>query len=211
MVFVIPSQTLFQERTPAGMMGRVLSFRFSVVFGSMTLAMAISGLLGEAIGVQGVFVAFGLRSRPSPGSPGRQPRASRARDPATATRAGRPRLHSRLGTRARVGAVRACRKIRRRRRGDRRMTEREDRAPDELPGDEPAADEALEEALDEAADEQDELEDEADAADGSGGRRRRPGAAKRATKRAPARDGRRTCRRPRKWPSTSTTAPPRPS
>jgi MFS family permease len=59
MVFVIPTQTLFQERTPEGMMGRVLSFRFSVVFGSMTLAMAISGLLGDAFGVQVVFVLFG--------------------------------------------------------------------------------------------------------------------------------------------------------
>ncbi len=60
MVFVIPTQTLFQERTPPEMMGRVLSFRFSAVFGSMTLAMAVSGLLGEALGVAAVFVTFGL-------------------------------------------------------------------------------------------------------------------------------------------------------
>ena len=39
MVFVIPSQTLFQERTPPTLMGRVVGFRFALVFGSMTLAM----------------------------------------------------------------------------------------------------------------------------------------------------------------------------
>ena len=60
MAFVIPSQTLFQERTPQTMMGRVLSIRFSAVFGSMTIAMAVSGLLGEAFGIETVFVAFGV-------------------------------------------------------------------------------------------------------------------------------------------------------
>ena len=33
MVYVIPSQTLFQERTPADMIGRVVGFRFALVFG----------------------------------------------------------------------------------------------------------------------------------------------------------------------------------
>jgi len=60
MVYVIPSQTLFQERTPPDMIGRVVGFRFSAVFGSMTLAMAISGLLGEAIGVAEVIGLFGI-------------------------------------------------------------------------------------------------------------------------------------------------------
>jgi MFS family permease len=59
MAFVIPTQTLFLERTPESMMGRVLSVRFSAVFGSMTLAMAVSGLLGETFGIGTVFVAFG--------------------------------------------------------------------------------------------------------------------------------------------------------
>ena len=36
MIFVIPSQTLFQERTPPNLMGRVVSFRFALVLGSMT-------------------------------------------------------------------------------------------------------------------------------------------------------------------------------
>ena len=40
MVFVIPSQAMFQERTPAALIGRVVSFRFALVFGSMTIAMA---------------------------------------------------------------------------------------------------------------------------------------------------------------------------
>ena len=40
MLFVIPSQTLFQERTPPELMGRVVGFRFALVFGAMTLAMA---------------------------------------------------------------------------------------------------------------------------------------------------------------------------
>ena len=36
MVFVIPTQALFMERTPNDMIGRVIAFRFSAVFGSMT-------------------------------------------------------------------------------------------------------------------------------------------------------------------------------
>ncbi len=38
MAFIIPSQAMFQQRTPAALMGRVVSFRFSLVFGAMTLA-----------------------------------------------------------------------------------------------------------------------------------------------------------------------------
>ena len=60
MVYVIPSQTLFQERAPADMIGRVVGFRFSAVYGSMTLAMAVAGLLGEAIGVAEVIGIFGV-------------------------------------------------------------------------------------------------------------------------------------------------------
>ncbi len=60
MVFVIPTQTLFMERTPEGMIGRVISFRFSVVFGSITLAMAVGGILGQVVGPAVVFVFFGI-------------------------------------------------------------------------------------------------------------------------------------------------------
>jgi DHA3 family macrolide efflux protein-like MFS transporter len=60
MVFVIPSQTLFQLRTPPELMGRVVGFRFALVFGSMTLAMAVGGVLGELFGAAVVIGAFGL-------------------------------------------------------------------------------------------------------------------------------------------------------
>jgi MFS family permease len=60
MVFIIPSQTMFQERTPPEMLGRVVGFRFALVFGSMTLAMAVSGLLATVTGVGPVLAVFGL-------------------------------------------------------------------------------------------------------------------------------------------------------
>ena len=62
MVFVIPSQVLFQQRTPPDLIGRVVSFRFALVFGSMTAAMAIGGLLGQVIGIAPVLVLSGLAS-----------------------------------------------------------------------------------------------------------------------------------------------------
>jgi MFS family permease len=60
MIFVIPSQTLFQERTPAGLMGRVVGFRFALVFGSMTIAMLLGSVLGQVFGPGPVMAAFGL-------------------------------------------------------------------------------------------------------------------------------------------------------
>ncbi len=60
MIFVIPTQTLFMERTPADMIGRVISFRFSAVFGSITLGMAAGGILGELLGPAPVFGIFGI-------------------------------------------------------------------------------------------------------------------------------------------------------
>jgi len=60
LAFVIPSQTLMQRRTPPNLMGRVLGLRFSVVFGSMTIAMAIGGVLGEVFGAGPVMGVFGL-------------------------------------------------------------------------------------------------------------------------------------------------------
>jgi MFS family permease len=60
MVFVIPTQTLFMERTPEDMIGRVISFRFSAVFGSITLGMAAGGILGELLGPALVFGVFGI-------------------------------------------------------------------------------------------------------------------------------------------------------
>jgi MFS family permease len=60
LAFVIPSQTLFQRRTPPELMGRVLGLRFTVVFGAMTLAMGLGGVLGEAFGAAPVIAVFGL-------------------------------------------------------------------------------------------------------------------------------------------------------
>jgi len=60
MVFIIPSQTLFQERTPSELMGRVVGFRFALVFGSMTIAMLLGSVLGEIVGPGPVIAVFGL-------------------------------------------------------------------------------------------------------------------------------------------------------
>ena len=60
LVFVIPSQTLFHKRTPPELMGRVLAFRSAFVYGSMTIAMAVGGILGEALGAGVVIGIFGL-------------------------------------------------------------------------------------------------------------------------------------------------------
>ena len=60
LAFVIPSQTLMQRRTPPELMGRVLGFRFSLVFGSMTIAMGLGGILGEAFGAGPIIGIFGL-------------------------------------------------------------------------------------------------------------------------------------------------------
>jgi hypothetical protein len=62
MVFVIPSQTLFQERTPQQLMGRVVGFRFALVFGAMTFAIAFGGFLAEVVGTTTVIATFGLVS-----------------------------------------------------------------------------------------------------------------------------------------------------
>ena len=60
MIFIIPSQTLFQERTPPELMGRVVGLRFALVFGSMTIAMLLGSILGQILGPGPVIAAFGL-------------------------------------------------------------------------------------------------------------------------------------------------------
>jgi hypothetical protein len=59
LVYVIPTQTLFAERTPITLMGRVVAFRSSLVFGAMTLAMAIASGLAETVGPGLVIAGFG--------------------------------------------------------------------------------------------------------------------------------------------------------
>jgi predicted MFS family arabinose efflux permease len=60
MVFVIPNMTLFQERTPPRLMGRVVSIRMALVFGVMTAAMAGSGLLAGLTDAGVTFAVAGL-------------------------------------------------------------------------------------------------------------------------------------------------------
>lgn len=59
LVYIIPTQTMFMEQTPIELMGRVIAFRGSLVFGAMTLAMGISGVLAESIPVGLVIAGFG--------------------------------------------------------------------------------------------------------------------------------------------------------
>lgn len=60
LAFVIPSQTLFQRRVPSELMGRVLGLRFSLVFGTMTAAMALGGALAETLDAGLVIGIFGV-------------------------------------------------------------------------------------------------------------------------------------------------------
>lgn len=57
LVYVIPSQTLFAERTPEGMMGRVVAIRSSIVMGALTGAMAVASGLADQVDA-GVIIAF---------------------------------------------------------------------------------------------------------------------------------------------------------
>jgi MFS transporter, DHA3 family, macrolide efflux protein len=58
--FVVPSQTIFQQRTPDLMMGLVVSIRLAVVNGVLALAMATSGALAEVFGLRPVLLVCGL-------------------------------------------------------------------------------------------------------------------------------------------------------
>jgi MFS family permease len=59
MLFIIPTITMFQQRTPGRLMGRVVSSRQALVFGAIGASMAVSGLLADAIGSDMVLVIFG--------------------------------------------------------------------------------------------------------------------------------------------------------
>ena len=58
-VFIIPTVTLFQQRTPQRLMGRVVSSRQALVFGSIAASMALSGWLAGIIGPAPVLVVSG--------------------------------------------------------------------------------------------------------------------------------------------------------
>lgn len=59
MVWLIPTITLFQERTPGRLMGRVVGSRQALVFGVMAAAMAVAGWASEIVGPALVFMAGG--------------------------------------------------------------------------------------------------------------------------------------------------------
>ncbi len=60
LIYIIPTQTLFGEVVPMQLMGRVVAFRSSLVFGAMTGAMAVSGVLAEGLGAGLVIAGFGM-------------------------------------------------------------------------------------------------------------------------------------------------------
>jgi MFS family permease len=57
MLFIIPTVTLFQQRTPQRLMGRVVSSRQALVFGSIAASMGLSGWLA---GIFGPALVLGL-------------------------------------------------------------------------------------------------------------------------------------------------------
>jgi len=59
MLFIIPTVTLFQQRTPQRLMGRVVSSRQALVFGSIAASMALSGWLAGIIGAAMVLIVSG--------------------------------------------------------------------------------------------------------------------------------------------------------
>ncbi len=59
MLFIIPTVTLFQQRTPQRLMGRVVSSRQALVFGSIAASMALSGWLAGIIGPAMVLIVSG--------------------------------------------------------------------------------------------------------------------------------------------------------
>lgn len=60
LVYVIPTQTLFAERTPPGFLGRVIAFRSSLVMGALTAAMAVSSIIAEEVDAGLVIAGAGL-------------------------------------------------------------------------------------------------------------------------------------------------------
>ena len=78
MVFIIPNITLFQERTPQRLMGRVVSSRQAIVFGVMAAAMGAAGWLSAIPAVGPQVVLARRRGRVRGGGPGWAARAGHA-------------------------------------------------------------------------------------------------------------------------------------
>ena len=59
-MFVIPSQTIFQLRTPPAMLGRVVAIRLAAVNAAQAVAMVTGGYLAQALGLTAVLAACGM-------------------------------------------------------------------------------------------------------------------------------------------------------
>ena len=59
MVYIVPTITMFQQRTPQPLMGRVVSSRQALVFGAIAVSMALSGWLSDLIGANSVLIVAG--------------------------------------------------------------------------------------------------------------------------------------------------------
>lgn len=57
--FVVPSVTLFQQRTPPDLLGRVVSIRLAAVNLSLATAMITAGMMAQLVGVPGVLALCG--------------------------------------------------------------------------------------------------------------------------------------------------------
>jgi MFS family permease len=58
--FAVPSQTIFQQRTPGGLLGRVVEIRLAAVNGVLAVGMVTSGALAQAFGFHAVLVGCGI-------------------------------------------------------------------------------------------------------------------------------------------------------
>jgi MFS family permease len=58
--FAVPSQTIFQQRTPGELLGRVVAIRLAAVNGVLAIAMVASGALAQVFGLHAVLAACGV-------------------------------------------------------------------------------------------------------------------------------------------------------
>jgi len=59
LMYLVPTITLFQERTPSRLFGRVVSTRQALTFGAMAISMGVAGWLSEIIGPGSVLMLGG--------------------------------------------------------------------------------------------------------------------------------------------------------
>jgi MFS family permease len=59
-VFVVPSQTIFQQRTPDKLLGRVVAIRLALVNAMLAVSMVTSGLFAQIFGLDAVLAGCGI-------------------------------------------------------------------------------------------------------------------------------------------------------